>query len=278
MKNDTSTSRAGRAGPRIARAAGLLLAFLLAACATQPTREPGTERGFAPISLREKERPGIATRWGELRESWVEPAYFARAWGDRPGAVERILYNDRDGIAAMLEYIGGEPRPIRGLQPAAGGLVRLGLRDGAGQWLSGWRLGKQRFAVGTAGSRYEIVLKNETRRRIEVVVSVDGRDTLDGAPASVRKRGYVLAPRETAVVDGLRTSDGTVAAFRFAGVGESYVARVGGDTGNVGAIGVAVFTERLLGSPLTRPENRAWRRSEARDYPGSRLYAQPPDA
>jgi hypothetical protein len=244
------------------RAAALLLALLLGACATRAPQPATTERGLKHVSLTEKDRPGIATRWGELRESWVEPAYFARAWGDRPGGIERLLYNDRDGVAAMLEYIGGEPRAVRG----------------RGQWLDGWQLGRQRFAVGTAGSRYEIVLKNETRRRVEVVVSVDGRDTLDGAPASFRKRGYVLAPRETAIVDGMRTSDGTVAAFRFASVGDSYVARVGGDTGNVGAIGLAVFAERLLGSPVSKPENRAWRRSEPRDYPSSRLYAPPPEA
>jgi len=256
------------------------IALLLVGCAR---REPAAEPASPARALRvleTKERPGLGTAWGEPRESWVEATYFARAWQDRPSGIEKIYYNDRDGVDAMLDYIGGEPRSVPGLQRAAGGMIQIGLRDGSGRWFETLDLRHQRFVIGERGSRYEVVLKNDSRRRVEVVVSVDGLDTLDGEPASVKKRGYVLAPRETLAVDGFRTSDGSVAAFRFINVGDTYAQRRYGDTGNVGVIGLAVFAERFLGTPADqlRPEHRAWRQAAPKGLPSSRRYATPPDA
>ena len=203
----------------------------------------------------------MATGWGEQRESWVAPTYFARAWGDRPTAVEKVFYNDREGVDAMLDYLGGEPRSVPGLQRAAGGLVRVGLRDGTGQWYETLELRNQRFAVGERGSRYEVVVKNESRKRLEVVLSVDGLDTLDGESASFKKRGYVLGPRETLCVDGFRTSDGQWRHFAL----RTWAIRMrsGGTSRRAmsGVIGLAVFGERLFGTKPANavPENRAWR-------------------
>jgi hypothetical protein len=125
-----------------------------------------------------------------------------------------------------------------------------------------------------------VVVKNETRKRLEVVLSVDGLDALDGESASVKKRGYILAPRETLSVEGFRVYDGSVAAFRFTNVGDTYAQRRHGQTGNVGVIGLAVFAEKWLGTPPAnrRPENRAWRRAEPSEIPSSRRYATPPEA
>jgi hypothetical protein len=230
--------------------------------------------------LEPTERPGLGTGWGEQRESWVEPAYFARAWENRPSGVDKLYYNDREGVNAMTAYLGGEPRSVSGLQRSAGGLLRLGLRDGAGRWFDTLELKNARFAIGERGSRYEVVVQNETRKRVEVVVSVDGLDTLDGERASFKKRGYVLGPRETLNLDGFRTSDGSVAAFRFTNVGDTYAQRRFADARNVGVIGVAVFAERWFGTPATntKAENRAWRQTDAKGLPSSRRYATPPDA
>jgi hypothetical protein len=191
-----------------------------------------------------------------------------------------MFYNDREGVDAMLDYLGGEPSSVPGLQRAAGGLVRVGLRNGTGQWYETLALRNQRFAVGERGSRYEVVVKNESRKRLEVVLSVDGLDSLDGESANFKKRGYVLGPRETLCVDGFRTSDGTVAAFRFTNVGDSYAQRRHQQTGNVGVIGLAVFGERLFGTKPANavPENRAWRQAEPKEFPSRRPYATAPDA
>jgi hypothetical protein len=261
-----------------------VIAFTFAGCATReprasktPTR-PGAEMVRVADSA---ERPGLGTAWGEPRESWVEQTYFARAWENRPSAVGKLFYNDQEGVEAMTAYLGGDPRSAPGLQKSADGLVRLGLRDASGRWFDTLEMRDHRFAVGERGARYEVVLKNETRRRLEVVLSVDGLDTLDGETASFKKRGYVLGPRETVTIDGFRTNESSVSAFRFTNVGDTYAQRRHQQTGNVGVIGLAIFAERWLGTPADqlRPEHRAWRRTEPKDAsPTGRRFATPTDA
>jgi hypothetical protein len=108
------------------------------------------------------------------------------------------------------------------------------------------------FVAGELGHRYEIVLTNQTPDRVEVVVSVDGRDVLSGARADFRRqRGYVLEPFGTVRVDGFRRSLDHVAAFRFADIEDSFAARHGAPQ-NVGAIGVAVFRERAPAQQIAR--------------------------
>lgn len=99
------------------------------------------------------------------------------------------------------------------------------------------------YVLGTLGRRYGIRVRNGSARRVEVVVSVDGRDAIDGRPSSLEKRGYVVDPWGELTVDGYRLSLASVAAFRFSSVPRSYAARMG-DARDVGVIGVAVFPER----------------------------------
>lgn len=101
----------------------------------------------------------------------------------------------------------------------------------------------RRFVLGAMGERYRIHLVNPTAARVEAVISVDGLDAIDGRPASLGKRGYVLPAFADVTIDGWRTSMDTVAAFRFASVRDSYAARTSSDR-NVGVIGVAFFRER----------------------------------
>jgi hypothetical protein len=148
----------------------------------------------------------------------------------------------------------------------------LGLKDGTGRWLDGFSASGRRFIIGERGERYEIFARNISDRWLELVLSVDGLDVIDGRRASYSKRGYVLSPGETLSVDGFRTSTSTVAAFRFSSVSRSYAALRHGDTANVGVIGLAVFEER--GAWLSR-HGETSRRREANPFPGSR-WAQPP--
>ena len=260
------------------RAALLLFAAILAGCATQPRprKDATPSRGFTPAL----ERPGLGTSWGEQRESWVEPAPFARASAARPAEQARIYYNDRDGANAMLAFLRGEPRPSDGLQPAAGGSLRLGLRNGNGAWLDCRESHGQRIATGEHGSRYEIILKNDARRAIEVLVSVDGLDAMDGKPASFKKRGYVLAPFETLAVEGFRTSRSVIAAFRFGPMFDSYGHRRHGDTTNAGVVGVAVFEEKRRPSPAdgSAATDHAWRATATRPADSGRDFSTPPEA
>jgi len=102
------------------------------------------------------------------------------------------------------------------------------------------------FVLGQLGSHYTLRITNHTGRRIEAVVSVDGRDAIDGRPADWRsKRGYLVPAWGSVDVEGWRISHAQAAAFRFSSVPDSYAARTG-SARDVGVIGVAVFPERYL--------------------------------
>ena len=260
------------------RAALLLFAVVLTGCATKPKeRADATKRSPLTPAL---ERPGLGTSWGEQRESWVEPAPFARRSAERPSDQARIYYNDHDGAKAMLAFLGGEPRSCEGLQSSSGGPLRLGLRTGNGTWVECRESHGRRIASGVRGERYEVVLKNDARRAIEVLVSVDGLDAMDGKPASFKKRGYVLAPFETLAVEGFRTSHSTVAAFHFGSMFDSYGHRRHGNTTNAGVIGVAVFEEKRRPSPSdgSAASDHAWRATATRPAGSGHDFSTPPEA
>lgn len=211
------------------------------------------------------ERQGLATSWGESRESWVQDTDFTRA-SDRALRVFAIRYNDRAGVQAMLGSA------AEGWGDIAAPEVSVELRGENGNNLPTARSGERYFVTGTAGERYSIVVRNHSGRRMEVVASVDGLDVLSGKEASMRSRGYVVSPYESLEIDGFRQSQGSVAAFRFGGVGESYAASKG-TARNVGVIGVAVFEERE-----NRPSAQELRlRNTASPFPASDpRYARPP--
>jgi hypothetical protein len=109
------------------------------------------------------------------------------------------------------------------------------------------------YVLGQLGSRYTLRVSNHSGRRIEAVVSVDGRDVIDGRPADVRsKRGYLVPAWGSVDIDGWRISHAEAAAFRFSSVPDSYAARTG-SAREVGVIGVAVFPERALPPYVYRP-------------------------
>jgi hypothetical protein len=259
----------------LVRTAMLLTGLLLAGCATrEPAPTTARERGFAPA----QERPGLGTSWGEQRESWVEPIAFSRASATRPVADARIYYNDREGVDAMLDFLGGESKRCDGLQSYADGRLRVGVRKGNGAWAECHELRGKRFAIGDPGERYEIVLKNDARRAVEVVVSVDGLDAMDGKPASLKNRGYVVAPFQTISVDGFRTTAATVAAFHFGSMADSYGRRRHGNATNAGIIGIAIFEESRRAPNGDPSGGHAWRFTGSRPAPDRLEFATPPDA
>jgi hypothetical protein len=123
-------------------------------------------------------------------------------------------------------------------------LVTMSLVDHEGMALRSVMHRGQTFVAGDRGERYAIALTNNTSNRVEVVVTVDGRDVVSGKRGDFRtQRGYVLAPFQTIEIDGFRQSLSRVAAFRFTDVAGSYAARRG-DARDAGAVRVAVFKEK----------------------------------
>ncbi len=227
--------------------------------------DPGRAAGTTPFAPGPRdERPGLATRWGDDRDSRVESVSFRRHDSD-PGGQGRVFYNNRAGLDAMWAQGYGTPARIHAAWMGEIAGIECRLRSGNGDALPAWLQAGDYFVEGRSGERYAIVLRNATAVRREVVVSVDGLDVLDGAPATTRCRGYVLDPGEEFAVEGFRKSSDRVAAFEFGSVPESYAKLRHGSTRNVGVIGIAVFVE----------SNRdAERRRSADPFPGR--WATPP--
>ncbi|MDB4981817.1 MAG: hypothetical protein JWM82_2569 [Myxococcales bacterium] len=123
------------------------------------------------------------------------------------------------------------------------------------------------YVLGQQGQRYTLRVANHTGRRIEAVVSVDGRDVVDGRPAETGKRGYLVPAWGQVEIDGWRLTRAEVAAFRFSSVADSYAARTG-SAREVGVIGAAIFPERYV--PRPRPLELPYserRREEYDDAP-----------
>jgi hypothetical protein len=239
--------------------------------ATAPAVEPPPATSYREPDLVEKrERPGLATSWGEARVSPVREVPFRRA-SDAPFSTGSLFYNDHSGVEAMASYDVRLAARMDSPVPVHGGIT-LSVVDENGLPLPAMSLGGHIYVVGENGRRYSIVLTNLTDRRYEAVLSVDGLDVLDGKSASVHKRGYLIAPYATLTVEGFRKSYEEVAAFRFGSVSSSYAARSGSDR-NVGVIGYAFFSER--GATLPADDEIALRRSA--DAFGGDHFAAPPE-
>lgn len=201
-------------------------------------------RGKKPARAAE-ERPGLATGYGEsIRSEWNRQSFVRAA--SSPSGTGVVYYNDREGFKAMAGYASRADA----LKKVAGNRVEWGIRSGM-RYLpayetSSWRHehGGRRFVVGNEGSDYSIVVKNLCKSRLELVLSVDGLDVIDGKAAAYAKRGYVIAPGETLEIKGWRTAPDRVARFRFSTVAGSYANLRHGDHRNVGVIGLAVFDEK----------------------------------
>lgn len=153
----------------------------------------------------------------------------------------------------------------------------MSLEDDLGNTLRTFRHGDgPTFVLGYLGERYRVRLMNHGDRRVEAVVTVDGRDVVSGDPGDyVRERGYIVPPHGSVVVDGFRQSLSRAAAFRFSRPGSSYSSRMGTPE-NVGVIGVAFFGEQRPPMPRPRPfapyapyEKEDWRARRADQAPSA---------
>ena len=208
-----------------------------------------------------QQRPGLGTGWGQRISSTLSNTQFVRE-SDRPyGGVAMIYYNDKEGIDAMA---GQYKNKTSGFQTAANGSVEWGVKSGWGS-PTHYMSGSRRYVVGKKGKNYSLVVRNVSQSRLEVVLSVDGLDVMDGKAASFKKRGYIMAPGEELVVKGFRTSYDAVAAFKFSGVNASYSNLRHGQTRDVGVIGLVVFAERGR-SPLPWSNQDVGQRNEARPF------------
>jgi hypothetical protein len=166
------------------------------------------------------------------------------------------------GIAASLCALGplavGCASEARAWSPP--GLATLEVYDrDSGQVLPAYFKDGRQFVPGRPGARYALRLRNQTRGRLLVVLSVDGVNVVSGETADWQQTGYVLEPGRSYDINGWRKSGTQVAAFEFAPIERSYAALTG-RAGHVGVIGMAVFRERtpppVVAPPIAPPISR----------------------
>lgn len=261
----------------------ILFLFLIGCSISQPVQESSPVVGGAisstqsdsyaktskstPISTVEQQRQGLGTAWGETRHSDITKTSFVRA-SNSPLTQGMLYYNDYIGIQKMT---GGSTPYNNELIKLPTGHLSFGLMDSQGNILPNITINNQNYVAGNINSRYVIFVQNYTPARVEVVLSVDGLDVMDGKAASLVKRGYLIDPFGQLKVDGFRQSDNTVAAFRFSSVPQSYAQQKHGDARNVGVIGIAAFEEQ--GTNWQQLEE-VQRRKQANPFPNG--YATPP--
>lgn len=187
-----------------------------------------------------EDRPGLGTMAGQERYSRLERARLIRK-SNAPDVVDSFHYNDETGAKAMAGILGGNTVKRGGLFDAAGERLKVGLVR-YGHACPHYEAAGRRIVIGDAGSHYEVRLENRTKKRLEIVLSVDGLNVLTGKSASPSQRGFVLEPKQSYDVDGFRKDSNTVRSFQFGSVAASHATAKGG-AGNVGVIGLAVFEE-----------------------------------
>jgi hypothetical protein len=97
---------------------------------------------------------------------------------------------------------------------------------------------------GRDGNRYVVEIANNSTSNIEVVVSVDGLDVLEGKAAGPDSRGYVISALSRISIPGWKLNNAEAAEFFFSRGTDSYVSSIGGAVSNTGVIGAMVFHER----------------------------------
>jgi hypothetical protein len=95
------------------------------------------------------------------------------------------------------------------------------------------------------GRNYSLVVRNNTGRRVGVLLAVDGLNVVNGEMSRLShdEPMYVLAPNEQAVIRGWRTSLDEVRRFVFVDEERSYAERTGQSNGDLGWIRVLAFRE-----------------------------------
>ncbi|MCH9687415.1 MAG: hypothetical protein K0V04_38630 [Deltaproteobacteria bacterium] len=211
-------------------------------------------------------RPGLGTSYGEHHHSRVTTAPFVRGTS-QPDVLLSLWYNDPEGVRlAQGSYGRGYDRDAQA--STSDGAFVVTVVDEYGYDLPAAQVADKRYVVGEPGQRYKLRVHNNSAYRYEVVASVDGLDVIDGEPASFGKRGYILDPWSAITIDGWRTSEQAVAAFRFSAMEDSYAGRTG-QARNIGVVGFAFFHER--GGV---PWHELNRRDSADPFP--HRYAEPP--
>ena len=103
------------------------------------------------------------------------------------------------------------------------------------------------YVQAFAGRNYSVVLKNNTGRRVAVLLAVDGLNVVNGEMSNLRSTEpmYVLGPWEQSTIRGWRSSLNEIRKFVFVDERKSYAQRTGQANSDMGWIRVLAFREQV---------------------------------
>lgn len=130
-----------------------------------------------------------------------------------PFLTTRLYYGDAMDVKKMIRSQDDAVRHFRGLHRVGDGIISVGLKNGKGRWLRSHECGGHVFVEAKAGEPCVIVVRNETRNRLEIVYAVDGQDALTGAAESVHHAGLIFQPNETKIIGRKRDQMGASLTF-----------------------------------------------------------------
>ncbi len=104
--------------------------------------------------------------------------------------------------------------------------------------------GPEAWIEGRQGTEFSIRLRNHSGRQVLGVLTVDGRNAIDGERGSVRGGGYVLGPYSDLKVPGWRLDNDQVAKFFFTDKSGAYAVQRGNGE-SLGTIGCAFFQQKF---------------------------------
>jgi len=105
---------------------------------------------------------------------------------------------------------------------------------------------RRHYFEAFAGRNYSVVLRNNSGRRIGVLLTVDGLNVVNGEATRLASDEpmYVLGPWESATIRGWRSSMDEVRRFVFVDEKRSYASRTGQANSDMGWIRVLSFREQ----------------------------------
>jgi hypothetical protein len=137
------------------------------------------------------------------------------------------------------------------------------------------------YAEAIKGDLYRIEVQNRLKRRVGLVIAVDGRNIISGEKTWLKntERMYIIEPYASGEFSGWRTAQDRINRFYFTDVPDSYAAAFG-DRSAMGVIAVAVYPEvHRCNPPMTlfrkaptfspHQENKAGSASKAEAAPAA---------
>ena len=96
-------------------------------------------------------------------------------------------------------------------------------------------------------SEFSIKVYNDYFNRILGIISVDGINVINGEHKDPNDSpGYIINANDSIEIAGWLVDRDKVKKFKFSKIEESYSNKIGRETNNVGVIGVAVYSEKII--------------------------------